>query len=59
MRPIEPKILFYMIWATTQHYANAAHEISTLEGGAPLDDEAFERAKRQVVETILHGVTPG
>ena len=55
LKPIEPKFLFYMIWATTQHYANAAHEIATLEKG-PLDDEAFERAKRQVVETILAGV---
>ncbi len=57
LRPIEPKVLFYMIWATTQHYANAAHEIASLERGRPLDDEAFERAKRQVVETILFGVT--
>jgi TetR/AcrR family transcriptional regulator len=56
LRPIEPKFLFYMIWATTQHYANAAHEIASLEHGRPLDDEMFERAKRQVVETILGGV---
>jgi TetR/AcrR family transcriptional regulator len=56
LRPVEPKVLFYMIWATTQHYANAAHEIATLEGGA-LSDEAFERARRQVVETVLFGVT--
>jgi TetR/AcrR family transcriptional regulator len=55
LKPIEPRTLFYMIWATTQHYANAAHEIATLEKG-PLSDEAFERAKRQVVETILGGV---
>ncbi len=48
-----------MIWATTQHYANAAHEIATLEGGAALSDEAFERAKRQVVETVLFGVAAG
>lgn len=56
IKPIEPKILFYMIWATTQHYANAAHEIESLERGRPLDDETFERAKRQVVGTILGGV---
>ena len=56
LRPVEPKVLFYMIWATTQHYANAAHEIATLEGGA-LSGEAFERAKEQVVETVLFGVT--
>ena len=56
LKPIEPKFLFYMIWATTQHYANAAHEIATLENGRPLDEAAFERAKKQVVATILGGV---
>lgn len=55
LQEIEPRTLFYMIWATTQQYANAAHEIATLEGG-PLDDAAFERAKRQVAETILRGI---
>jgi TetR/AcrR family transcriptional regulator len=55
IRPIEPKFLFYMMWATTQHTANAAHEIATLEKG-PLGDETFERAERQVIETILGGV---
>src|SRR5271156_716397 len=52
LRPIEPKFLFYMIWATTQHYANAAHEVATLEGGA-LAEAAFEQAKRQVIGTVL------
>jgi TetR/AcrR family transcriptional regulator len=56
LRPIEPRVLFYMIWATTQQYANAAHEIATLERGE-LSDQAFERAKRQVTETILDGVS--
>ncbi len=59
LRPIEPRVLFYMIWATTQQYANAAHEMATLNGGRPLDDAAFERAKRQVIETILSGVAGG
>jgi len=56
LKPLEPKFLFYLIWAATQHYANAWHEIATLEGGKPLDDAAFERAKKQVVATILGGV---
>jgi len=55
LKPIEPRVLLYMIWATTQQYANAAHEIATLEHGE-LSDAAFERAKRQVAETILAGV---
>ena len=48
-----------MIWATTQQYANAAHEMATLNGGRPLDDAAFERAKRQVIDTIVGGVVRG
>ena len=58
LKPIEPKVLFHMIWATTRHYATAAREIETLNGGRPLDDGAFERAKAQVVATILGGVKP-
>jgi TetR/AcrR family transcriptional regulator len=56
LKPIEAKVLFYMIWATTQQYANAAHEMTTLNGGRPLDDVAFDRAKRQVIDTIVSGV---
>jgi TetR/AcrR family transcriptional regulator len=56
LKPIEPKFLFYMIWATTQQYANAAHEMATLNEGRPLDDESFGRAKTEVIEIILRGV---
>jgi TetR/AcrR family transcriptional regulator len=59
LKPIEPRFLFYMIWATTQQYANAAHEIATLNGGSPLDDKAFERAKTEAIEIILRGVAAG
>ena len=57
LRPLEPRHLFYMIWATTQQYANAAHEIATLEGGN-LKDRDFAKAKRQVVDIIVSGVLP-
>ena len=53
LKPIEPRFLFYMIWATTQQYANAAHEMATLNGGGPLDAKAFERAKAETIEIIL------
>jgi TetR/AcrR family transcriptional regulator len=59
LKPIEPRYLFYMIWATTQQYANASHEIATLNGGRPLDDASFERAKRQVIDIIVSGVAAG
>jgi TetR/AcrR family transcriptional regulator len=54
--PINPKYLLYMIWATTQHYADFGHQIATLNGGEPLSDAQFEEAKRDVVEIILRGV---
>jgi TetR/AcrR family transcriptional regulator len=56
LRPIEPKFLFYMIWATTQHYSNAAHEIATLESGAALDESGFLAARQQAIDTITRGV---
>ena len=58
LRPIAPKTLFYMIWASTQHYADFAHQIATLNNGRMLSDTAFAEAKRQVVATIVAGVTP-
>ena len=58
LRSLDPKVLFYMIWASTQHYADFAHQIAALNGGAPLDDHGFAAAKRQVVATLLRGVMP-
>lgn len=58
IRPLEPRYFFYMIWATTQHYADFEDQIRALNGGAPLSDEQFQKAKAQVVDTILHGITP-
>ena len=56
--PIEPRTLFYMIWATTQHYADFARQIEVLNDGQPLSDEQFADATRQVVATIFRGVLP-
>ena len=56
LKPMEPRTLFYMIWATTQHYADFAHQIATLNGGRPLDDAAFAQAKRQVCDVLVGGV---
>ncbi len=57
LRSLDPKVLFYTIWATTQHYADFATQIATLNGGEPLDDEGFAAAKRQVVATLLRGIS--
>jgi TetR/AcrR family transcriptional regulator len=54
--PIEPRYLLYMIWATTQHYADFGHQITTLNGGAELSEAQFAEAKRTVTEIILRGI---
>lgn len=54
--PIEPRYLLYMIWATTQHYADFGHQITTLNGGKELSDGQWEEAKRTVTEIILRGI---
>jgi hypothetical protein len=45
MRPVDPRWLLYMIWATTQHYADFAHQIETLNG-RPLSDAQWQRGDR-------------
>ena len=56
--PMEPRYFFYMIWATTQHYADFEGQMVALNGGKPLSNAQFEKAKAQVIETLLRGVLP-
>jgi TetR/AcrR family transcriptional regulator len=55
---IDPHHLLFAIWATTQHYADFAAQISTLTG-KDLSDEAFFAASRAAVKRIiLEGLLP-
>jgi TetR/AcrR family transcriptional regulator len=56
IRDVDPRTLFYMIWATTQHYADFSHQVASLNGGAPLSVEAFAQTKAEIVSIILKGV---
>ncbi|MFD1157069.1 TetR/AcrR family transcriptional regulator [Roseovarius aestuarii] len=56
MDAIDPRHLLYMLWATTQHYADFGHQIETLNGGVPLSDEQWEAAKDSVKSIILAGI---
>ena len=55
IRPIAPRHLLYMIWATTQHYADFGHQIATLNRG-PLTDEDWRQATAAVKEILLRGI---
>jgi TetR/AcrR family transcriptional regulator len=54
--PVEPSALLYMIWASTQHYADFGYQVELLNGGEPLSDMAFERAVQTVTGVILRGI---
>jgi TetR/AcrR family transcriptional regulator len=54
--PINPRYLLYMIWATTQHYADFGHQIVTLNGGQALSDEQYDEATLSVTNIILRGI---
>jgi len=56
MDPIDPRHLLYMLWATTQHYADFGHQIETLNGGRPFSDAQWDEAKATVKAVILKGI---
>jgi TetR/AcrR family transcriptional regulator len=56
MAPADPRHLLYMLWATTQHYADFGHQIETLNGGKPLSDRQWKEAKESVKTIILRGI---
>jgi TetR/AcrR family transcriptional regulator len=56
MAPVDPEHLLYMLWATTQHYADFGHQIMTLNGGKPLTNTQWTEAKASVKTMILRGI---
>jgi TetR/AcrR family transcriptional regulator len=53
LEPVDPKTLLFMIWATTQHYADFEAQIQALAGKRALADRAFEATTEEVVRMIL------
>ncbi len=53
---IDPRHLLYMLWATTQHYADFGHQIETLNQGKPLTDRQWKAATETVKRIILQGI---
>ncbi|WP_417807898.1 TetR/AcrR family transcriptional regulator [Thioclava sp.] len=56
MADVDPHHLLYMLWATTQHYADFGHQIETLNGGQPLSDAQWEATKASVKGIVLRGI---
>lgn len=55
MAPVEPAHLIFMIWATTQHYADFEAQVLTLLNRAEYESADIERIGDQVSALILRG----
>lgn len=58
LAPIDPITLIFMIWATTQHYADFAAQVEVLTGRDLTDPAFYERTRETIVSVILAGVLP-
>ena len=59
LAPIDPRHLLFMLWATTQHYADFAVQVQALTGHTLADPEFFERTVTSVQAVVLRGVVLG
>ena len=56
MAPVSPRHLLYLLWATTQHFADFGHQIQTLNDGKPLTDAQWSEAKANIKDIVLRGI---
>jgi TetR/AcrR family transcriptional regulator len=55
MAKVDPRHLFFAIWAITQTYADFAVQVQAVTGVAALTDAQYARATDQVVGLVLRG----
>jgi TetR/AcrR family transcriptional regulator len=56
LKPIKAKYLLYMIWATTQHYADYYHQIKVLNDGKDLNSDDIQEIEEMITPIILRGI---
>ena len=59
LAPVDPQHLLFMLWATTQHYADFAVQVQALTGQTLANPEFFERTVASVQAVVLRGVAVG
>lgn len=57
LAPLDPYHLIFMIWATTQHYADFETQIRALLGSKVDEMSHFEKARQTLERVFLKGVT--
>ena len=56
LAPVDPQHLLFMLWATTQHYADFAVQVEALTGQTLANPAFFEQAVANVQAVVLKGV---
>ena len=55
MDPIDPTHLIFLIWSSTQHYADFSDQIRRVTGQRRVTKDVFERATETLIQVILKG----
>ena len=58
LAPVDPQHLLFMLWATTQHYADFAVQVEALTGQTLANPAFFEQTVANVQAVMLRGVGP-
>lgn len=58
MAPINARYLFFMIWGSTQHYADFEAQVNVMNGGKPLSDAMFDEAKKTLISIVSKSLQP-
>ena len=56
LAPVDPQHLLFMLWATTQHYADFAVQVEALTGQTLANPAFFEQTVANVQAVVLRGV---
>ena len=56
LAPVDPHHLIFMIWATTQHYADFATQVEAVTGKTLRDEDFFQQTVENVQRIIIDGI---
>ncbi|WP_026042856.1 HTH-type transcriptional regulator RutR [Pantoea sp. A4] len=56
LAPIEPQHLIFMLWATTQHYADFASQVEAITGQTLQDAHFFAQTVENVQRMVIEGI---
>lgn len=55
---LDPQHLIFMLWATTQHYADFSVQIDAISGKNLNDESFFQQTVDSVQQLVIRGILP-